>query len=229
VTALRLLGAGLLLAGLAAAQEQVFFPTQDGGVVHAHLYGESGHAVVLVHGGRFNKESWRPQALELERAGFRVLALDLRGYGQSKGPGQEDVLSAPLHLDVLAAVRYLREAGAKSVAVVGGSLGGWAAADAALAAKAGEIDRIVLLGAHAGTGSTGPPEKLSVPVLFITTREDASGSGALRLPRIREDYEKISGRKELIVLEGPAHAQAMFETEQGERVMREMMRFLKKP
>ena len=64
----------------------------------------------------------------LERAGFRVLAIDFRGYGLSKGPGQSDPLSAPLHLDVLAAVRYLRKSGAKTVSVVGGSMGGGAPA-----------------------------------------------------------------------------------------------------
>ena len=79
---------------------------------------------MLAHGGRFNKESWEKQARALAAAGFRALAIDFRGYGQSRGPGQADPLSAPLHLDVLAAVRYLRKTGAKSVSVVGGSMGG---------------------------------------------------------------------------------------------------------
>src|SRR2546429_5397638 len=38
-----------------------------------------------------------------------------------------DALPISLHLDVLAAVRYLRKNGAKSVSVVGGSMGGGAA------------------------------------------------------------------------------------------------------
>jgi len=33
-----------------------------------------------------------------------VLALDFRGYGKSRGAGQSDPMSAPLELDVLAAV-----------------------------------------------------------------------------------------------------------------------------
>jgi hypothetical protein len=58
-------------------------------------------------------------------------------------------MGAPLYLDVLAAARYLRKAGAKSVSIVGGSLGGGAAGDASVHAEPGEIDRIVFLGASA--------------------------------------------------------------------------------
>src|SRR3569833_2897214 len=97
------------------AQKTVSFPTEDGGVVFADLYGSGGRAVVLAHGARFNKESWAPQAKQLLAAGFQVLAIDFRGYGQSHGPGDKDALSAPLQLDVLAAVRYLLSHGAKKV------------------------------------------------------------------------------------------------------------------
>ncbi|MGO8819576.1 MAG: alpha/beta fold hydrolase [Terriglobia bacterium] len=60
---------------------------------------------MLAHGGRFNKESWGKQARTLAAARFRVLAINFRGYGQSRGPGQAQPLSAPLYLDVLAAVQ----------------------------------------------------------------------------------------------------------------------------
>ena len=33
--------------------EQVSFPTQDGGLTHANLYGKGDRGVVLAHGGRF--------------------------------------------------------------------------------------------------------------------------------------------------------------------------------
>src|SRR6266852_4759328 len=139
---LRALLAILLLTQRVGEQEHVSFPTEDGGVVYADLYGKGERGVVLAHGGRFNKESWEKQARALASAGFRVLALDFRGYGKSRGPGQSDPLSAPLHLDVLAAVRYLRETGAKTVSVVGGSMGGGAAGDVSIASQPGEIDRL---------------------------------------------------------------------------------------
>jgi pimeloyl-ACP methyl ester carboxylesterase len=213
------------VSSFAVAQKTVTFPTSDGGVVYADLYGEGDRAVVLAHGGRFNKESWEKQARVLAAANFRVLAIDFRGYGKSTGPGQSDPLSAPLHLDVLAAVRYLRTAGAKTVSIVGGSMGGGAAGDASIASAPGEIDRLVFLGA----APNGPADKLKSPALFIVARDDASGDGELRLPGIRAQYQKAPEPKKLIVLDGSAHAQYLFATDQGDRVMQEILRFLSAP
>ena len=196
---------------------------KDGGVVHGDLYGTGPRGVVLAHGGRFNKGSWEKQARELVRAGFRVLAIDFRGYGQSTGSGQNDVFTAPLHLDVLAAVHYLRATGATTVSAIGGSLGGGAAANATMA-EPGAIDRLVLLGAT----PDGPPDTLTVRKLYITTRDDASGAGP-RLPGLQAHFDRAPEPKRLIVLEGSAHAQFMFQTDQAGRVMREILRFLSAP
>ena len=211
----------LLLSGQTTPQKTVSFPTEDAGVVYANVFGEGDRAVVLAHGGQFNKESWEKQAQALAAAGFQVLALDFRGYGKSRGPGDSDPISAPLYQDVLAAVRYLRKTGAKTVSVVGASMGGWAAGDASIASSPGEIDRLVLLGA----APSGPADKLKSPALFIVARDDTSGDGP-RLPGIRQQYEKAPKPKELIILDGSAHAQFLFQTDQADRVMREILRFL---
>ncbi len=215
----------LVLAVPLAAQEHISFPTEDRGLVYADSYGEGDRGLVLAHGARFNKASWEKQARQLAAAGFRVLAIDFRGYGQSKGPGQAQPLAAPLHFDVLAAVRYLRTTGAKTVSVVGASMGGGAAAEASIRSQPGEIDRLVLLAAWA----SGPPEKLKGRKLFIVSRDDTRGDGVVRLVKIREQYEKALDPKELVILEGSAHAQFVFETDQGERLMREILRFLSEP
>jgi pimeloyl-ACP methyl ester carboxylesterase len=206
--------------------EAVSFPTEDGGLIYANLYGKGRRGLVLAHGGRFNKERWDKQARVLMQAGFRVLALDFRGYGQSQGPGQRDPLGAPLHLDVLAAVRYLRQQGAQTVSVVGASMGGGAAAEAAVVTPPNEIDRLVLL-AHSPIKQ---PERMQGRKLFILARDDFSGDDKIpRLPKLREQYERAPGPKEWLVLEGTAHAQAIFETQQGERLLRELLRFLTAP
>lgn len=220
---LRALLATLLLPGFAAAQQHVFFPTQDGGVVHADMYGKGERSVVLAHGSRFNKESWKEQAQALVKAGFRVLAFDFRGRGQSRGP-QTKSGDDGAECDVLAAVRYLRKTGAKDVSVVGASFGGEAAANASIDAEPGEIDRLILLAAW----TDRPPERMKGRKLFIVARDDANDDGP-RLPKILANYEKAAGPKELVILDGSAHAQFIFATDQGERLMREILRFLSEP
>ena len=71
----------------------------------------------------------------------------------------------------------------------------------------------------------GPADKLRSATLYIVARDDANSDGP-RLPGIRKQYEKSPQPKELIVLDGSAHAQLLFQTDQGERVMREILRFL---
>lgn len=204
-----------------AEVEHISVATEDGGLIYADLYGNSDRGVVLAHGGQFTKESWKPQAQYLAKAGFRVLAFDFRGFGKSHGPGDSDMFTAPMQLDVLAAVRYLRNNGAKTVAVIGGSFGGSAAADASVASKPGEIDRLILLGA----GGNEPADRIKAPLLIIVARGDANDEG-LRLPRIRAWFDKAPQPKELIVIDGLAHAQFLFQTEQADRAMQEILRFL---
>ena len=203
----------------------VSFPTSDGGLIYADAYGTGDKGVVLVHGGRFNKASWAKQAQALAKAGFRVLAIDLRGYGKSRGPGGSSRRGEGSHLDVLGAVRYLRQAGAKTVSVVGASFGGWAAAGAAVEAAPGEIDRLVLLSAS----SIDQPERLKGRKLFISTRHDIIGNGKPRLPLIRALYDRAQQPKSLLILDGAAHAQHIFETDQGDRLLREILAFLSEP
>lgn len=205
------------------AQETVSFPADDGGRICGDIYGKGPRAVVLAHGGQFQKESWRAQAQVLASAGFRSIAIDFRGFGCSTGPGQADFDHAPFDRDVLASVHYMKQHGARTVSVVGGSFGGGAAGDASIE-SAGEIDRVVFLGAKPNL----PADKLQSRSLFIVARDDRNVAGP-RLPGIRAQYEKAPEPKRLIVLDGSAHAQFLFQTKNAGRVMREILDFLSAP
>ncbi len=76
---------GMLLMTAFAHADEVAFPTGDGGVVHADLYGTGGRGVVLAHGMRFDKASWKDQATQLASAGFRELFLAGRKIGRKGG------------------------------------------------------------------------------------------------------------------------------------------------
>jgi dienelactone hydrolase len=205
------------------AQERVSFPTQDSGVVYANQYGKGTSGVVLAHGGQFSKESWQKQAVTLAAAGFRVLAIDFRGHGESHG-GSATQPREGRHYDVLAAVDYLRRSGATMISVVGASMGGDYAAEAA-EAKPDLIDRLVLVAAGAYT----PLIRMKGRKLFVISRDDIIGDNTPRMPAIRAQYERAAEPKTFVILEGSAHAQSIFATAQGERLMQEIQRFLSAP
>ena len=204
------------------AQEPVSFPTQDGGVVYAAQYGAGSHGVVLAHGGRYSKESWDDQARTLADSGFRVLAFDFRGHGKSRGPTTKPAEGR--RFDVLAAVDFLRRAGATRISVIGASMGGDYAAEAA-EARPGVIDRMILIAAGAYT----PLTRMKGRKLFIISRDDIIGENTPRMPAIRAQYEKASDPKDFVILDGAAHAQDIFATPQGKRLTQEILRFLAAP
>ncbi len=216
---------GLMVPIGLAGQTRLVLNTDDGGQVVALQSGRGLHGVVLAHGGRFTKESWRAEAAVLAAKGFRVLAIDFRGFGESAGPGGDDPLNAPLHRDVLAAVRYLRGVGMTSVSVIGGSMGGMAAAQAAIEALPGEIDNLVLLAPSA----VAEPERIPGRKLFIAARGDTTAGGALRLVRIQAQFDRTPEPKTLLLMDGQAHAQALFRTSQGPRLVDEILGFLGDP
>jgi pimeloyl-ACP methyl ester carboxylesterase len=80
----------------------------------------TGRPVVLVAGFKAPATSWRYQLEPLERAGYRVLAVDLRGHGEAERPAEgvdmdrrgDDVRDVLQALDL------------RDVALVGGSMGG---------------------------------------------------------------------------------------------------------
>ncbi len=193
-------------------------------VVQGDLYGSGSRGVILIHGGGRTKESWQPQAPGLADAGFVVLAINFRGdtvdeEGRVISIGSDEENGA----DIRAAAAYLRTRGVRSVSAVGASMGGSALGDADAQSKPGEFDRIVLLASSAGN-----PASLKGRKLFIVARDDARQSGP-RLPEIVDSYKKAPQPKELVILEGSAHAQNLFDTDQGPRLMSEILRFLKQP
>ncbi len=222
----------LLLAGPCGgaalqAQQPVSIPIPGHGIIEGDLHGTGARGILLVaHGGYSDRASWAKQARVLSDTGFRVLAFETRAAVALRAGQETPCLydAVCMAVDVLAAVRYLRGQGARTIAVIGGSAGGGAAAQASVEAAAGEIDRLVLLAPM----SIDTPERIKGRKLFITSREDRSGAG-LRLPAIQDQYERAPEPKRLVVLEGSAHGQRMFDAPEGDRLIREILRYLAEP
>lgn len=92
----------------------------------ARLYYEElgkGEPLVLIHGHSFDRSEWDPQFFELSKK-YRVIRYDLRGYGWSSMPSEEQ---KALHADDLAAL--LDALKINKAHIVGLSLGGFIVSD----------------------------------------------------------------------------------------------------
>ncbi|MFE0381735.1 alpha/beta fold hydrolase [Streptomyces inhibens] len=80
----------------------------------------SGEPLVLVHGHPFDRSMWRPQIEHFSRSGRRVIAPDLRGYGQSTVVAGK----TPLETFVRDIVHLLDHLGIERFVLGGLSMGG---------------------------------------------------------------------------------------------------------
>ena len=97
------------------------------GEVYLELWGpEGGRPVVLIHGFGASLHSWRKVAPELAAAGFRVVALDLPGFGYSERPVEAAAYTPEAQAALVAEVIDLLAAdlGPGPADVVGHSFGG---------------------------------------------------------------------------------------------------------
>lgn len=104
--------------------------------------GSGERAVVFVHGLGGSWQNWLENVPATAAAGYRVIALDLPGFGRSEMPVE------PITITSLArSVDDLCDAlGLSSVAVVGNSMGGFAAAEMAIR-HPDRVERLVLVDA----------------------------------------------------------------------------------
>jgi pimeloyl-ACP methyl ester carboxylesterase len=99
------------------------------GHINAVIEGE-GPLVLLLHGFPEGAWAWRHQLPALAAAGYRAVAIDLRGYGDSSVPASVEAYRTLAHVgDNVAVVRAL---GAGTAAIVGHD---WGAAIAAASAQ----------------------------------------------------------------------------------------------
>lgn len=99
------------------------YVSANGSRFHIADTGGTGDLVLLLHAFPQCWWAWREQLTALRTAGYRAVAMDLRGYGASdKPPGGYD--APTLGADVAAVIRSM---GAAHAAVVGHGVGGWLA------------------------------------------------------------------------------------------------------
>lgn len=105
--------------------EKIILKTQDGLDLSANFYESSKKCILLLHQFSKNKESWN-ELIPLLTTHHSVLALDLRGHGESKISKeltQQDFKN--MAFDVISAIKFLEVKGysKNDISIIGASIG----------------------------------------------------------------------------------------------------------
>lgn len=137
----------------------VTFPSSEGQDVEAFATGKGGTALILAHQADGTVCQWVPEARDLARDGYRVVAVDSAG---------SDVA------ELTAAVAYARKQGAQKVLLVGASKGGTAVLTSA-GTITPAVDAVVSLSApsdYQGMDAIGTVPGLAMPILYMASEGD---------------------------------------------------------
>lgn len=206
--------------------------TKDGVQIFGDYYAATGTSgIVLLHMMPADRMSWHGLAIKLQVAGFHVLAIDLRGHGQSAGgPNGYQTFSDTQHqqslFDVEAAVEFLRAKGVQKLYMGGASIGANLALQYAALHK--EVIAVVLLspgldyhGIHADIWMNSfKPDQAALLI--------ASDDDVYSFTSVKALYERSSGLKtrEVKLLTDAGHGTRMFN--KNPEMMDEIVDWLKK-
>ena len=188
--------------------------TDDGMELHGKFFeAESSKAVILLHMLGRQHENWDEFAAKLNRAGYNVLAIDLRGHGKSNVDWKEfaDEQFTNMAIDVKEAKDFLFLKNSRfRYAIVGASIGANLALNHAVKDK--DILGAVLL--SPGLDYRGVKTGETVlsygkrPVLLVASEEDTYSAESTRVLS-----SKIVGDKKQILFNNAGHGTDMLKAE----------------
>lgn len=202
--------------------ETVTFPAADGVRLAADYYppnvakDQRAPIVILLHMYRSDRKSWEPLIAPLHEAGFAILAIDLRGHGESATTASREAvlkrdpeLFKKMQEDVRGAYNWLTEQPALDrarLALVGASVGASVALQ--YAAKDRSVDAVVGLSPglnYMGLDSAGDIAQVTGrEILLLATEDERDAPYTLQ--------KRGAGVKVQIFKEAQAHGTKMFGT-----------------
>jgi len=153
--------------------ENVELKTEDDIKIVGDFYKGGEKGIILLHMLSVTKKSMEEFALQLQEKGYSVIAIDLRGHGQSDLNWEDfgDKEFNDMVNDVDAAKKFLDK---EKNAVIGASIG------ANLALKyANNVDAVVSLSPsfnYKGLETKEDSSKINKPVLIVSSEEDTQSS-----------------------------------------------------
>jgi pimeloyl-ACP methyl ester carboxylesterase len=195
----------------------VRFRAADGARLVGVRLGRGTRGVVLAHqgggGAPANLCAWLPYARTLAARGYRVLVFDHRGHGSSPRSAQPGRIDD----DVAGAAAELRRRGARTVVLVGASLGGSASIAAATRIQP-PVAGVVSLSAPLRWGrvdALAAAARLELPALFVAAERDGSfGNDARELFQVC-----AADDKQLEVVAGSGHGAPLLRRREVRRLV----------
>ena len=191
--------------------QKTSFTTEDGIRISANYWPSKGSkGIVLLHMLGRNKESWGSFAEKLNKAGYNVLAIDMRGHGESAG-GSYGSFTAQQWLGVLKDIKaskgFLIQKGVDggSIYLIGGSIG--ANLSLNYAVQDSSIKKIILLSPgldYRGVTTLPAMQKYRNAVFLAASSEDVQS-----FVGTKELYDAANGSKEIREFNNAGHGTNM--------------------
>jgi pimeloyl-ACP methyl ester carboxylesterase len=187
---------------------QVSFKAADGVSLRGITTGKGKLGLVLGHQVSSSSCEWYDMAKVFATHGYRVLALDFRGFGMSPVPAPPKSTTA-LAADVGGAATELRRLGVKRVVAIGSSMGGTAVVIAG-ATRTYHLAGVVSLsgaGSFWNNNALAAAHRLTIPARFLAAEGDGSfpddARAMARSARARD--------KGVLILPGGAHGTSLLD------------------
>jgi len=187
--------------------------TDDGIALHAISLGKGEQGVILVHDEGRTSQDWNLFANKLVTKGYRVVAVDLRGHGNSASildatePDWSNMVK-----DVQAASSWLKKQGAKQVSLVGAGLG--ANLSLELAAVDPTLKTTVLLSPGLNIRGFKPSKSIIAygprPIFLAAGEGDTIGANTVKYLE-----KQAAGARKLVVLPGEDRGANLLEENPG--------------
>lgn len=188
-------------ATLAVPSRAVTFTTSDHVLLAGTLYGQGKTFVILSNQTDTVAANWTPIAQQFAARGYTALSYDYRGHGASQGRVE---LESDLVTDLKAAVGYAQRQGARSIVLVGASIGGAVTANVASSPPVTAVVIVSAPGEFAGLEvSAATMHAISAPKLLMVSQGDGYAQD------VQTMYDEARQPKELAEYPGVAHGLAL--------------------